>query len=348
MLNYLYKKIRKIVSYFNINLNFFSDDLAKPIVKDIEKFLDKSNYNLFSFGNLNKNKIFYIIRRSPGAGMFSNVIYVLNHLLIAQKHGFIPFVDMLNFKTIYNEKKRINGTFNAWEYYFKQLSKYNIKEIYKSKKVIISENKFYKHFSHNISNKESEIFKAGKKSIFINNKIIFEAQKFIKKNFKGKVLGIHYRGTSYKISANHPFPPTKNQMLKYCKKILKTEKFSKIFLCTEDKNMFNHLKKNLGNKLCYFENSYRSYRDDAFRKYPRKNHRYNLGKEILIETIILSKCNSFICQESNVSEFLKYLNKDNKIKFYYFKNGFNSSNEYIARWLWYYKNFAPKTLGGFE
>ena len=37
-----------------------------------------------------------------------------------------------------------------------------------------------------------------------------------------------------------------------------------------------------------------------------------------------------ICQESNVSEFLKFMSIRNKIRFYYFNNGYNSSNEYIA------------------
>jgi len=30
------------------------------------------------------------------------------------------------------------------------------------------------------------------------------------------------------------------------------------------------------------------------------------------------------------------------------KTAFNSSNEYIAKWLWYYKNQVPKFMGGFE
>ena len=58
-----------------------------------------------------------MIRRSPGAGMFSNFIYVLNHVNIA-KNNFIPIVDMENFTTIYNERQKINNTYNAWEYYF--------------------------------------------------------------------------------------------------------------------------------------------------------------------------------------------------------------------------------------
>ena len=36
--------------------------------------------------------------------MFSNLIFVLNHLIICEKHKFIPIIDMENFPTIYNEK----------------------------------------------------------------------------------------------------------------------------------------------------------------------------------------------------------------------------------------------------
>ena len=50
---------------------------------------------------------------------------------------------MQNFFTIYNENNKINKTFNAWEYYFHQVSSYSIDEIYKSKKVIITNNTFY-------------------------------------------------------------------------------------------------------------------------------------------------------------------------------------------------------------
>ena len=38
-----------------------------------------------SFGNLNKDKTFYIIKRSPGTGLFSNVTFILNHLRICKK-----------------------------------------------------------------------------------------------------------------------------------------------------------------------------------------------------------------------------------------------------------------------
>ena len=65
-----------------------------------------SNFSFHSFGNLNKDKIFYIIRRYPSAGLFSNITFILNHLKICEKMKFIPIIDMKNYPTIYNEKKK--------------------------------------------------------------------------------------------------------------------------------------------------------------------------------------------------------------------------------------------------
>ena len=48
-----------------------------------------------------------MIRRSPGAGMFSNVNYVINHLKVCDQYNFIPIIDMENFTTIYNEERKL-------------------------------------------------------------------------------------------------------------------------------------------------------------------------------------------------------------------------------------------------
>ena len=76
-----------------------------------KRLLKKSNYNndellysIKSFGTKNKNKIFYVINRTPGGGMFSNLNFVVHHLFIAEKFKFIPIIDMENFPTLYNEK----------------------------------------------------------------------------------------------------------------------------------------------------------------------------------------------------------------------------------------------------
>ena len=324
----------------NNKIKIYTKFIKKKLLKD------KTNINLYSFGNLNKNKIFYIIRRSPGAGLFSNLIYVINHLKIAKENDFEPFVDMQNFKTIYNEKYTLNKTLNAWEYYFEQVSKNSIRDVYKSHKVIITDNKFYKKFKHTIT--KNNLNQIAKKYLKTKKIFILEANNFVKKNFKNKTLGIHYRGTSYKTSANHPFPPTKKQIIDRSKYLIKKYKYNKIFLCTEEEEIFQALNKEFGDKICFISESFRSNKDDAFKKYPRQKHRFKLGKEILVESMILSKCQGFLYQNSNVSEFVKYLDNKNEIKYFFMKTAFNSSNEYIAKWLWYYKNQVPKFMGGFE
>ena len=57
---------------------------------------------------------------------------------------------MDNFKTIYNEKKKIKNTNNAWEYYFEKLNKFSLDEVYKSKNVLITSDKFFHFFTYNI------------------------------------------------------------------------------------------------------------------------------------------------------------------------------------------------------
>jgi hypothetical protein len=291
-----------------------------------------------------KNKrIFFIIQRTPGAGIFSNLIFVLNYLNICKTHGFTPIVDMKNYPTIYNEREKILGSLNSWDYYFDPVSSFTLEEAYKSGKFLTCSNLYYKKFE-TCSKKIKKIFK---EYIKIKKNYLNQSQDFANKYIKGnKVLAVHYRGTSYKTSAGHPYPPTFDQMKNAIDYLIKYKKYNKIFLCTEDLIMFKKLKNFYGSKII-FTNSFRSNKDDSFKVYPRKNHRYKLGKEILIEALIISKCNGFISTESNVSNFVNIIKKNNKPKFYKIENGYNSTNEYYAMYLWYLKKLLPSFLGGF-
>lgn len=338
MLTYL----KKILFTF-IPKDFFFDDIAKPLFhKDYIKI--KSDYKIQSFGKKNVNKIFYVIQRSPGSGFFSNLTYVLNHLIYCKKKKFIPIVDMENFTTIYNEKKKINRTYNAWNYYFKSFSKYKLKEVYQSKNIIFSNNKYLKkiHFiAYNIP-KIKKFFNIKN----IHPLLVNESNLFVKKKFNKneKILGIHFRGTTYKRAKNHSLPPTPKIMKKKIDELLIKFNYQKIFLITEEKAYLNFIKKEYGNK-CIYINAYRSDNVDAFKTYPRKNHRYFLGKEILIETLILSKCHGMLYQPTNVSS-AAIMFKKNKIKLHEISLGYNSSNKFIARWKWYLKKLLPPYLGG--
>ena len=76
-------------------------------------------------------------------------------------------------------------------------------------------------------------------------------KKTLKKFNKKKILGIHFRGTSYKRSAGHPLPATKKQMKEITEKILRDNDVDMIFLVTEELNYLSFFKKNFKNKLYY-------------------------------------------------------------------------------------------------
>ena len=139
-------KIKNFISSILLN-----EDALPLFYRNENKKISDIKFNLYSFGNKNKNKIFYVIRRSPGAGLFSNVIYVLNHLSLIEKTNFIPIIDMENFTTIYNEKNKVEKTFNAWEYYFEKINKYTLKEVYQSQNVILTSPSFQTSMTLNIS-----------------------------------------------------------------------------------------------------------------------------------------------------------------------------------------------------
>ena len=315
--------------------------------KIFNKYNNTNNTSLFSFGEKNPDKFFYIIKITPGAGLFSNVLFVLNHLKLAKKKNYIPFVDMQNFPTIYNESQKIHNTFNAWEYFFENYTSININEIYQSKNVFIASNLFQKDFFKDTNTD-------GLREYFRDNLKVNQRYKkiinfFSEKHFKNKkVLGVHFRGTSYKRSPGHPLPATKKQILKKIYQLQLNESYDKIFFVTEEENYKNFLVSNLSSKSLFLKSSYRSDKNDAFEIYPRRLHRFKLGREALLEAMLLSKCDALIYITSNISSASIAWNLNTTQKRIKIDNGSNSNNVFLAQILWYIKKRLPVFLGGFK
>ena len=331
---------------------FLRFTLKTPPILKIEKNhlykkYKKCDTKQFSFGNKNNDKIFYVIKRTPGAGFFSNVLFVLNHIKICKKKNYYPVVDMENFPTIYNENFVVNKIKNSWNYYFENLTDTSLNEVYKSKNVIITSNDFEPDFEKDfISDEIKEIFCNDLKIKRVFRRYIdnFSEKKFKKK----KVLGVHFRGTSYKRSPGHPLPATKKQILNIIKNLISKEKYEKIFLVTEEENYKDYLIKNFREKIIFLESSFRSDTNNAFKIYPRKKHRYKLGREALVEASLLSKCDGLAYVTSNLSSAAITLAKDKPFKKYKIENGINVKNIFISQFIWYLKKILPEKFGGFK
>ena len=337
--------LKKIILFLSFDISFFYDDHASPLFKKSIKFQKINHLQKYSFGNLNKYKNFYIINRSPGAGIFSNLTFVLNYILVSKKKNFIPIIDMKNFPTIYNEKNKIFSFNNAWNYYFKALNNYSLKEVYKSKNVYFSNSFFEKGMSLDMTNKK---LRNQFKEIIINKKLQQKANNFSNCVFKknDRVLGVHFRGSTYKVARGHALPPTPKLMIENINLLIKRFRYNKLFIVTEEQKYLDILRNEYGNK-CTFYNSYRMDKLDSFKIYPRKYHRYKLGEETVVETLILSKCAGLTYIKSNVVSAAICFSKK-KQKYHEIFLGYNSRNKYIARWFWYIKKLFPKNFGGLK
>jgi len=121
-----------------------------------------------------------------------------------------------------------------------------------------------------------------------------------------------------------------------------------IFISSEDEKFIKKFKKIFNNYKINYLKCFRYNKFHPYFVYPRQNHRYKLGRDILLEMLILSKCDSLIYSESNVIEASNLYSLNKVQKRYKIDNGYNSSNPFFARWLWYIKNSLPKVLGGFN
>jgi len=306
-------------------------------------------YFIKSFGEKNPNKKFYIIQRFVGGGMFSNLNYIIHHLKLALDLNCIPIIDMENFPTKYNERYKIDNTKNAWEYYFYPINKYKLSDVYKSKFVIVSDTKTRRLKEFDTFEALSKThFQIYKKYIKIKQPILDDVAIFFNDNFKkNKVLGVHFRGTDMKTQERHPFPATTKQIISLIENSLKKEKFTKIFLVTEELKYQKILKKRYGNMICFY-NSFRSNNPNIFGSGMRKNHRYLIGRENIIDMILLSKVKKIICTNSHLPDASKFINNFNKINLIKIDNGYNSENLLIAQFLWYIKKNIPQFFGGFK
>jgi hypothetical protein len=318
----LFNNIKNIFNFESTNVYYF---------RKFNKNFKESKGKIFfinKFGNKNKNKTFYVIKRSPGAGIFSNLFYVLQHLYLIRNKRFIPIVDMNNFITLYNEKKLCNKTHNAWEYYFDQLNNYSLQEVYKSQKVIITSSKAFS-FTKNM-NSLRKIWKTKIKF----NQLIKKNINLINKNIYKDCLGVHFTTHTQKFARKHPVPPTIYQMKNLIEKFKKKFNIKKVFLSTFIKKVKFKLSFKFKNNIL-FNDFYRSDSINVFNDINRNNHRFLCGMETIMDVVCLSSCKIILASESNVIDFIKLTNPKKRI--YLIDNGRTPKSYLLSRFSWYYK-----------
>lgn len=238
------------------------DNLPKKIVNLYSKRFTKTDPQYFSeekrsFGKLNEDKVFYVIRRRPpGWGFFSNVFYVLQGLHYASSKGYIPIVDMENYWVgELSSLQKINGTKNAWCYFFNQVSQYSLDEVYKSKNVVLSNGYSILGKDNWLSNRTASLvtnynlLKKANNIIESHIKLNNETLKFIESIKlklqwdREKTLGIFIRGTPYfeKIHFPSDTVPSLKEFVSQVKNIANKHSLNRLYISTEDYRVYSYL-----------------------------------------------------------------------------------------------------------
>lgn len=283
-----------------------------------------------SFGKLNPDKTFYIIRdEGNNAGLFSVFKYVFIHYQYAVSKGFIPIVDFKNYYIgmIQDESRR--GLDNAWDYYYKQT--YSLEEVYNSKNVILckmgdipkgymsdyelpietkllySRYMFYiEHFKY--SNELEKL---------INN---FYTELF---SSKGRILGVFYRRSFIRgeliestIHKNHPKQPRLSQIENDMKKYCDEWNCDKIFLSTDDSETRKYFLSIYGERCICVERPLATF----YKNEQTVSNTVILSKEYkdmsikdktmmyAAETVLLSMCNCLLASKAGGSHAAYLMN----------------------------------------
>lgn len=260
------------------------------------------------FGPDNPDKIFYVIRPRPGKveGLMALYQDTLKQINYAEKRHFVPIVDFQNYETQYDDQSIEEK--NAWLYYFKQVSPYNLKTVYNSSKVILSglnaidkcDVWLSQDFSQDGLNK-ARVF--SKKYIRFSN----EVNKFVNSELRNidlnHTIGLYLRGTDYtKLKpAGHPIQPSPRQAFEIVDEMIKKYAVRHIFLTTEDYDIYHATREKYGDILSVasFDSFIKNYNDGFLSDNANSLNQlslspYKRGLNYLCKLIILSKCKYFV------------------------------------------------------
>ena len=308
----------------SIRTRIYSTILNKPIFRPLFIVAQKMNMIVFHwelrerrFKGRMKNDNTYYVYRGGGyndiAGLISLYYTAAKLTYVAKNKNYIPYVDFKTYPCQYSVDRKINGSDNAWEYYFVQPCGTKRSDVINGKRIIISgwnflgkKNKKYIDEWNKLSHERRKTF--FHKNLPIIDSIEKEVQEFYDKEFRGKeVLGVFMRGTDYVANkpVNHSVQPTLDQANKKVMEFMGKYPIDSIFLVTEDKDYFDYFKSSYGERVFCSDYTFVRFdsKNDKWVKDSFHNDPYERGKNYLIRVMLLSKCRYFVGGWATGSKF---------------------------------------------
>lgn len=332
------KNHRKLFFIVQIIYRIIKKD--KEFVNAIIDWENQPNYlRIMHNGKDNTGKIIYIVReQGNGYGFFAEFKNLLEKLLYAEMHGFIPYIFFGDNFLYYD--KTIEYEKNAFNYFFE--SKVEVINPFHSENIVYSKGCHIDYIEEQFNalcystpiEYEKKLAYVFNKYFIIKNDLITEFNTTNEQIFGDKkILGIHYRGTDFKVGYNnHPIAVRVEQVIAEAEEAFEKHEFQGIFLATDEKGIYEILSKHFVGKVVWYEDTYRgeTNKSIAFSNEDRENHKYNLGKEVLRDAYALSKCDGLIAGLSQVSFGARIIKKSRDEEYLYYKciyNGMNQSKQ---------------------
>lgn len=297
------------------------------------------------------------LQNFQSAGIGSICIRCLTFAYKALQEGYIPLIDGKTHKNQYFKDGQEHKD-NIWEYYFKQPCEIMLEELNKPNtiiKKIASDSDFENSQALQFPYTYKEVQKCHNKNFYSKMfSLSTQAKQYIESNYnkvignQKEILGIYCRGTDYinMKPSKHNIPATPEKLIKEAHKLYKKYHYEKIYVATEDLNIYNRFKEEFGDRLLpnpqfkfnNYQNSSNTLIADI--KVERENHNYRLGMEYLGSMYILAKCKYLIASNKSAGIGLIVLFSD-----------FYKDMKYIHIWNLgqyktikniHYKNFAQR------
>ena len=256
------------------------------------------------------------------AGFFHNMIGVINKLNWADQFDLTPVV-YWGPSSQYYQKEGYNGATDPWEYYFAPVSSVTYEEVIGKSETIIAQDRHEAPDMSRVPATDCDIIGYHKildrdyrrsikriidKYIKIKPVILDKVDTFCLKNFSGKkTIGIHLRGTDKESEA---IPVPIDRICSEANAMADQIQADQFFIATDDTSLLTKAEQLLKRPII----TYDSYRGSGKKGiHLSHNHDYSkakLGEEVLIEALLLSRCDKFIHTRSNVSSAVLLFNPE--------------------------------------
>lgn len=339
-LKYKIKRILKNHKLFYLIIYILKNHKNSKVTDKI--FTPENFIQIYSFGNLNKDKTIYFIDiSSEYMGFGAYFRWTLEALWEADRLNLEPVVKFGKLCP-YNENTNFKLGTNSYEYYFKQVSNISVREAMQSKNVFIFNQTDLIRVERELNTYDSNsniicgytfdgnyldaMGQVVKKHIALNKETNEYIQKSIanlfnsKNEIREKILAIHIRGTDFALNWNrHPNMVTPEDYFPIIDKAIREYEFKFIFLATDDIILLKLFEEKYGDILLYFNDVNRSdgKLNVAYVKNNRENNNYLNGLEVVRDIYTMAYCDGLIAGLSQVSICARIINRSLEKQFEY-------------------------------